>query len=140
MNTISRTVLRLAAAAAMTAGFALAQSSNALTAAIPFDFTVGHTNLPAGEYTITTNLISGCVQIRDSQDRVQASVVTIRVSPPSNPEKSQLGFRVYGGKHYLASTWDGMLGLGRAWPKSSAEREAEMAGVEPTTTVLIARK
>ena len=140
MNTISRTVLRIAAVAAMGTTFALAQANSVLTANIPFDFNAGRSTLPAGQYTISTDLTSRCLHIREVHDREQAIVITMPANAPSSADQSQLTFRVYGGKHYLASVWNGRMGTGRSLLKTSAEREAEMAGIQPTTAVLLARK
>ena len=141
MNTFLRTLLSIAAVAAIGTTIGVAQQPrNGLTATIPFDFNVGRTTLPAGEYTISTDLTSGALQVQDAQHRAKVVVVTMTADKPSSPDQSQLAFRVYGGRHYLASMWNGTMGVGRSLMKTPAEREAEIAGVHPTTAVLIARK
>jgi hypothetical protein len=140
MTTISKTLLQIGAFAALSTGFGLAQTDDKLKMSIPFDFTVGNKVIPAGEYTIATDLGTAIVRIRDSRYQVQATVQSITGSKPAEPNHSKLVFRVHGGQHYLASTWSAVSGSAREFVKTPAEREAELAAGPTTYTVLVARK
>jgi len=142
MKTTSKMALRLAAVLALGTGFALAQSNiNNLKATIPFDFKVGNATLPAGDYTVETRPGSAVVAFVDAANKTHATALGVNVAPhPGQPNRSKLVFRVEGGNHYLASTWNATSGTGRELPKTAAEREAEMAGVPSTVTVYIAQK
>ena len=141
MSKYSKTLLHVAAFAALSLGCGMAQTDEQLKATIPFDFMAGKTKLPAGEYTVASTFGSHVLQIRDSKHRVQATVLAIVTADCANPGASYLTFRVHGTRHYLASTWDGGSGAGRELIKTAAEREAEMADARPTTQItLFARK
>jgi hypothetical protein len=118
----------------------MAQSGQPLKASIPFEFIVGQTTLPAGDYTVGSEFGSALLQISDSRDHVKATVLTNTDSAPANASESHLVFRVHGTKHYLASTWDRSLGEGREVKESRAEREMEIASEPTTQVVLLARK
>lgn len=140
MSKYSKTLLHVAALAALSLGGGMAQTDEQLKATIPFDFTVGKTKLPAGEYTVTSTFGSHVLQIRDSEQRVQATVLAVVKNEPANPGESHLTFRVHGTGHYLAATWDAGSGAGRELIKTAAEREAEMAAGPTTQITLFARK
>lgn len=139
MNSISKALLRLAALAALTTAFGLAQEIS-VYGTIPFDFNVGKTTLPAGYYTIHSDEKCGCLEVRDGQSHLRAIMLGYDASKPSNPQESQVSFRVYGNTHYLASVWNGATGAGRSFNKTAAERETEMASVPAKVTVLVAQK
>lgn len=140
MSKYSKTLLHVAAFAALSLGCGTAQTDEQLKATIPFDFTVGKTKLPAGEYTVTSTFGSHVLQIRDAEQRLQATVITMPSNRRANPSESHLTFRVHGTRHYLAATWDGASGVGRELMKTAAEREAEMAAGPTTQITLFARK
>jgi len=137
MNKFSRTFWQVAVAAVISTGFAMAQTQHVT---IPFDFTVGKTMLPAGEYTIGTQLGSPVVLIRDAQANVHAMAMgnTIYETNPLVPSK--LTFRVRGTKHFLASYWNAPLGTGREFAPTAAEREAQTASAQSSEVVLYARR
>jgi hypothetical protein len=141
MNTFSKMALRMAAVITLGAGFVLAQSGiNNLKATVPFDFTVGGTTLPAGEYVIQTTPGSSIVQIRDDRGHLKATVLGEVAPKPRDVNDSHLVFHSFGAKHYLSGTWNGAAWMGKELRKSAAEREAEMAGVPSRMTILLASK
>lgn len=142
MNKVSKIMLRVAAVVTLGAGFALAQDAdmNNLKANIPFDFAVGSTNLPAGEYTIEYGPTSSTVRVRDERGHIATVLAMAPACERADAKESHLAFRVYGAKHHLASTWNAAAGMGAELRKTPAELESEMAGVPVRMTVLIARK
>ena len=71
----------------------------ALRANIPFNFTVGETQMPAGEYIITSPS-SGLVRVQ-SQDR--RAIATVSTSQGGHESKagSKLVFNHYGNQYFL---------------------------------------
>lgn len=140
MNNAMKT-MRVATIAALMAGAALAQTTSTLKADVPFKFSVGNVNLPAGHYTLTTAMGSAWVMVRDAQSHVRASVLAItRPNAPGVPRYSNIVFRTRGSSHYLASAWNDFSATGWELRKSAAEREMEIAGLPETRTILIARR
>ena len=140
MTQFPKAVLQTVALAAVMTGFGMAQSGQPLKASIPFEFIVGQTTLPAGDYTVGSQFGSPFLHISDSQHHVKATVLTNTDNAPANASESRLVFRVHGTKHYLASTWDGSLGEGREVKETRREREMEIATGPTTQVVLLARK
>src|SRR5689334_19088993 len=78
-----------------------------LIANVPFQFNVGDTTLPAGEYTITqTNPSSDCVvmQIR-ANDGSRSLLVQMNSVIGKTADASTLVFHRYGNKYFLAQAW-----------------------------------
>jgi hypothetical protein len=94
---IMRSILAVAVMAAGVAAYA--QNPQSWKVNIPFDFTVRHTNLAAGTYTVQQ---SGSVIMLTSQDGKTANVLTNNeyISKPSN--YSSLTFNVNDGQYDLA--------------------------------------
>ena len=107
----------------LVAGSALAQ--NTVKANVPFNFTVNRTNMPAGEYRLSTVGI-GTLLIQ-SKDAKSVKLVTANQAQLAAPSQTtKLVFRCYGGNQcFLYQIWvQGMI-RGRELPKSSAESEIE---------------
>lgn len=87
-----------------------AATANAQTAArfiqvdVPFEFQVGNTVLPPGDYTIA-RASSNILILRDSQERVVASMVTTQAQALSAPHAPKLVFYTDGGRNVLARIW-----------------------------------
>src|SRR5207253_9830883 len=115
---------------------AKAQSNNRqLIANIPFDFEVGKTTLPAGEYTVNqVNPSSDRPMLRlSSKDgRAVAVVHTIPVIRKAE-DGARLIFHCYGSQYFFADAWTGSESTGLQALKSRAERatQRELAGLQP---------
>ena len=96
MNRISAIAMLTTLASVATCTGAIAQESQ-LKANIPFDFTVGNTWMPAGEYTISTPMRL-VLELRSSGH--VASVVTLESNDASN-SGSKLVFDKYGDQYFL---------------------------------------
>ena len=97
MKRISALALLAVAAMATCAG-AIAQQP-ALKANIPFDFTVGNTWMPAGEYTVTSPMHS-IVQLR-SADLAKTATIVSSQSYNESDSGSKLVFDKYGDRYFL---------------------------------------
>ena len=108
----------------LVAGSALAQDR--VQADVPFNFTVSHTNMPAGEYTLST-VGSGNTLLIQSKDRKTAKLVNNNRAEISSPSKAtKLVFHCYGKDQcFLYQIWVQGMNRGRELPKSSLENEIE---------------
>lgn len=110
-------------------GAAKAQSSSSrIRANIPFDFIVGNTKLPGGEYLIRRANTNGDTFVLITSVRGRASIfrvtTAIFTANPNNPVR--LVFHRYGDQYFLSEIWPSAGGNGRRIPESSKEREARV--------------
>lgn len=121
----SFTMLAVAVGLALAVGVASANgqmTSTRVIADIPFDFIVGGTTLPSGEYTVsalTTNSDGLRISSRDGKSSV------IRLSnlamDESKKQVARLVFHRYGQQYFLAEVWTG-ADYGRRLMQSKRER------------------
>jgi hypothetical protein len=102
------------------------QGSKRQVADIPFQFQVGNTTLPAGEYSVSPNSSTG-ETLRISSRSTDATVV--RMSSPvaqrDPASKSRLVFHKYGNEYFLTEVWSAGFSNGRKLTKSGRERALE---------------
>jgi hypothetical protein len=98
------------------------------SAEVPFDFHVGQSTLPAGNYTVAKISTLGVLQLRndDSRDSIFVSAQG-REQAKTDPK---LTFRCYDGDCFLASVWIPDY-PGYIFTKSSWEKEMAKAGAQP---------
>ena len=108
----------------MVAGQCRAQS---LKASIPFDFVVGNTTLPAGEYALRPlNPVDGSiVGIKQVDGSAAMIVVTRPADQTGQTTEARLIFHRYGNEYFLSQIWTGLNGL----QLHMSKREQEMAVV-----------
>ena len=97
-----------------------------LTANIPFDFSVADKKLPAGKYWVSRAQQSQgdmIVQIRAAEGHANVVRLTIPVNSLYPTRNGSLIFHRYGDEYFLAEVWPKGGSIGRALPKSRAERE-----------------
>ncbi len=107
-------------------------SSTQLSADIPFQFNVGKTTLPPGEYKVTClNSEIGPLVIRSEDHKVIVTVTTNAVTGIAQ-DHGKLVFHRYGAKYFFAQAWAGGLETGAECPESRTERMAarELAGMK----------
>jgi len=102
-----------------------AQLSNPIRAKIPFDFNVGNTKLPTGEYTFSR--LSGfsdskamSVSSADARAHVFQSTFEARIFKAKND--STLVFHKYGDQYFLEQIFEGGEQEGNQLPESRSER------------------
>jgi hypothetical protein len=131
----------LIAATFVTAGKAIAQDY-AVRATIPFSFTVNGKQLPAGNYTLGSDITSPRVlKISDRTQHASAMVLTM----PSADEKrkaNQLVFHKYGDQYFLCEIRSQESSINVELPTTKQEKrakaETEQAGVPVHSEVMIA--
>lgn len=136
------TFTSLVFAAVWLAGTAYAQSAQrAIKVHIPFEFNVGETTFPAGDYSVMQPL-QNFLALRNTRGQTIASTFTHPVESSTAPEKPELRFYFSGGQHNLAEVWqpeDGALGQQLPATKSrvavakqpKVDTEAITGGIEP---------
>jgi hypothetical protein len=120
----------------LVAACANAQSVN-VNANVPFDFTVGKSILPAGEYSIQSLAsATGTVLAIRGEDSAKNMLASANTAETLNPSpNSRLVFHKYGDKYFLAQIWLQGERTGREFKIS--RREAEMAKSVPTSEDVI---
>lgn len=95
---------------------------------IPFDFIVGQTTLPAGEYTISRGLPNehDLLLIRNEDNRHAAFILANDTTTQVTPRESDLVFNKIGGEYFLAQLWMDGDNTGREIPEPRAERRLEI--------------
>jgi len=129
------------AATFITAGKAIAQDY-AVRATIPFSFTVNGSQLPAGNYTLGSDVTSPRIlKISDRSQHVTAMVIAL----PSADERSkanQLVFHKYGDKYFLCEIRSQESLINVKLPTTKQEKKAraetQVAGLPVHEEVMIA--
>jgi hypothetical protein len=120
--TMLTTIVVIALATAVVS--ANAQSSRTVISNVPFEFAVGETTLPAGEYRISRALRNALtIQTSDASD--SASRLTNEIEPRKNRQHARLIFHRYGQRYFLAEVWSGADSTGWRLLKSRQERAIE---------------
>ena len=129
------------AATFITAGKAIAQD-HAVQATIPFNFTVSGRTLPAGNYTLGSDVTSPRIlKIRDQSQRVHVMVLSMP-SPDENRKENSLVFHKYGSQYFLSEIRSESsainVQLGTSKQEKSARAETQQAGLRVNDEVMIA--
>jgi len=120
----------------LVAACANAQNVN-VKANVPFDFTVGKSNLSAGTYNIQSiSTGTGKVLVIRGEDAANSMLASPNSAETLNPSPdSRLVFHKYGSQYFLSQIWLEGERVGREFKIS--RREAEMAKSVPTSEDVI---
>jgi len=111
--------------------------SGMLVANIPFDFHVGKTSLPSGEYNIKPlNPETLLIQSKDGSS--SAVSITFGATSSKIQDTGKLVFNRYGDQYFLSKVWRPGVSTGRELPKSRSEVEMARNMPKPETTVVAA--
>ena len=105
-----------------------------LKADIPFNFVVGDTQLPSGEYHVK-QLRPGVIQVQGKVTRSSAIVMTTGVQTGKTSDVGKLVFNRYGDNYFLSAIWEPSSITGRQLRKSRLEREVAVNFALGQTTV-----
>jgi hypothetical protein len=111
-----------------------------MNAKVPFDFRMGETLMPAGEYVI--HHAAGLVALR-GQNGVHAAAMnlTLPASRKDAPTKGALEFNRYGDSYFLAKIWAPDSRDGRALIRTKREKElASRVALTQTATLALTSK
>jgi hypothetical protein len=111
-----------------------------LVADIPFDFVVGDTTLPAGQYTVHAMAGNESIVMLSSSDLKTAVLIApCNCAPEASPQQqSKLVFKVSGGRYFLWQIWT--EGSDVARQLSVKPPETQEARVAPPVLVAIPAK
>ena len=118
-----------------------AQTMN-LQASIPFDFRIGSTVFPSGEYSID-NSPSGLLLMRRREGKHESGMfMTVGESRPAvSTHKGALLFNRYGDAYFLSRVWSPESQTARAPVMTSREKELASYGrLTQTATVALRTK
>ena len=115
-------------------------SSPRLTANVPFEFSIGKTTFPAGEYEVTCTNPASSAKILEFRQKSGTARVLIQTSDviASVQENAKLVFHRYGDRYFLSQAWMHGDSNGLAVPKSRDEKNLErrLAGMKPATATV----
>lgn len=111
-----------------------------LRASIPFDFRIGNTTLPPGNYVVRN---SGNVMfLKQSNGGKGGYFITVKEDHPNTGAgNGTLMFSRYGEVYYLSKVWATGAAPAQKFPPTARERElASRIGLSGTTTVALRTK
>jgi hypothetical protein len=103
-------------------GPAFSQSNLVLTQ-VPFDFVVGTTLFPSGEYGIRSNGMASAAFVIYGKAHSPMFFLPNVATSNQAAKRSKLVFRKYGNRYFLHEIWIEGQTRGRAMPPSHVERE-----------------
>ena len=110
-----------------------------LTANVPFAFTVGQNQLPAGSYAVKeVGDRATLIQSKDGNERVLG---IYQYAGPAKPHETKLVFNKIGDHYFLCQIWTSVRGQGLQVPPSNLEKEMQTASTGTTggvETVIVA--
>jgi hypothetical protein len=101
----------------------LQAQTSLLKTTIPFEFRIGKSVLPAGQYAIEDRTSYMLVRQIDKGEKKSVVVLTHPADPNGASEKSHLTFHRYGDQYFLRQVW--AYGNGKDLPKTPQERSRE---------------
>ena len=116
-----------------------AQGSQKLVVQVPFEFHVGNSMLPAGEYTVFTDAATPVLRLRSYDSKSSVMILTNGVQTSIEPSQGKLVFHRYGDEYFLSQIWQAGVNAGRELPKSRRETEVA-ANARRGTEAIMARK
>ena len=133
MKPLANTLTGLSLAVLFFVASAHAQSGR-ITANIPFDFTVGSSSLPAGQYEFV-DTGSSIVQVRGADRRTLYTLSSASMQASQISENSTLKFEVVDGRHVLVQIWNDLAANGNEFPYGHTSAHlAKHATIDGTVT------
>ena len=119
-------------------GVASAQSNEPLTFRMPFAFTVGDQQMPAGEYTLLVPSPTGLLSIRNRADgNIGIFIASFPVEKPEAAGRYKLVFHLYGSQYYMSEVWVPGYRTGRMIIQHPSERQVAKNGEPQHVTVYL---
>lgn len=116
-------------------------AQNVATANVPFAFTVGRSEMPAGTYTIR-HLSPSVIAVMDGNTGKSVLTLVRPESAGNSDATPKLVFNKYGDKYFLSRVSPGFGSTPMQLPTSGLERELRIAANRsaPEQTVITAKK
>jgi hypothetical protein len=112
------------------------RTERVIKVSIPFDFRVGSQIFAAGHYSLV-RIQPSLLELRDSEGRVLANVLTQSVQTLTVPARPKLRFDSEGGQHVLTQVWqeDELIGQQVVQSKSATRAVQKYSGHVQTAEV-----
>lgn len=104
---------------------------------VPFDFTVGQTQMSAGTYEINP-IAHDAIVVRDTKEAKSALSVIRSERSRNGDSGTKLVFNRYGDKYFLSQVSRGFGGGVMRLPTSNLEKEVRIANSNVTRKVVVA--
>ena len=116
-----------------------AQGSQKMKVQVPFEFHVGSSMLPSGDYTVDADAAPGVVRLRSGDARSSVVIIALPVQASAAPGQGKLVFHKYGNEYFLSQIWKQGDNMGREL--RTTRREIEVAaGARRDVESILARK
>ena len=135
----SKNLLPLLAMIFLAVGSMFAQVSNPVKADVPFAFSAGKLNFPAGEYTVSSQE-NGCTMLIKGSESAQGLVQINAAQTFRAAKNTKLVFHRYGDRYFLYQIWVGGESRGRELPATKLERELRASNARSSAVEILARK
>ena len=110
-----------------------------LTVQVPFQFHVGDSMLPSGEYRVDTDAGPGVVRLKSADAKSSVMILSYAVETLAAPSMGKLVFNRYGDDYFLCQIWKPDNNTGRELQKSRHEIEVA-AGARRGVQSIVATK
>jgi hypothetical protein len=130
-----RTVIALAVGGILFALSAFAQFEHKLTTSVPFAFTAGTKQFPAGDYSVKLSAGQSLMVIQSSDGHHTCALITIPLGGGDNRTTPKLVFNRYADQYFLAEAWEAG-GIGQKLQRTRAETEIARRFGKPSETIL----
>ena len=126
--------------AVMGSSLLVASDNLAETGTVPFDFQVGNTRMPAGDYSASLTSTHGAIHLRN-QATLSTIIVSAGANMGGNRSEAKLVFHKYGERYILAEVWFAEEQFGHKLPTAKLEKElqASLNGAAPQQIYLAMR-
>ena len=104
----------------------VAEAQQTLTVNVPFEFAVGNTAMPAGEYLVKVTGPQGTLQIINRMNSATVFMTTNTTIASEPQATSKLIFNQYGDRYFLSQVWTAGNANGRQLRKSDREKETAL--------------
>src|SRR5258706_10765584 len=118
-------IIRNFGVALLAAVSVFAQGSQKLIVQVPFGFHVGNSMLPAGQYTVDTDVAQHVLRLRSDDSKSSVMILTNSVQKFNAPDQGKLVFNKYGDEYFLSQVWKPGDNTGSELRKT--QREVEVA-------------
>ena len=120
-------IVVLVTAAGLTSANGQTSGNARLIASVPFEFSVGNSTFPAGEYVVNCANPSSAARVLriTSKDGGRSVVIQATDTIGKLQDNARLVFHRYGDQYFLAQAWMAADNTGLAVRKSRGEKESE---------------
>ena len=116
--------------------FVSAEERPYLHANIPFAFSVGNVDLPAGSYVVSLYPVSGAIRITETASGKSATIPTMRAQQLDASVQTKLVFHRVNGRYFLTQLWEVGNNDYRRLQPGKLERELAKGRTVENTTIL----